>query len=62
MRTEKINIMMYQKSELAKEISSYLDVTYIAVCDVLRELEFKPQELTQEDIMKWTSRVEEVIF
>lgn len=54
--------MMYQKSKLAREISSYLDVTYIAVYDVLDELEFKPQELTQKDVMKWTSKVEKVIF
>ena len=54
--------MMYHKSKLAREISSYLDVTYIAVYDVLDELKFEPQELTQKDIMKWTSKVEKVIF
>ena len=54
--------MMYHKSKLAREISSYLDVTYIAVYDVLDELKFEPQELTQKDIMKWTSKVERVIF
>lgn len=54
--------MIYNRSKLAREISSYLDVTYIAVYDVLCELEFEEQELTQKDIMKWTSRVENIIF
>lgn len=54
--------MVYNTSTLAREISSYLDVTYIAVYDVLNKLEFKPQKLTQKDIMKWTSTVERVIF
>ena len=54
--------MIYNRSKLAKEISSYLDVTYIAVYDVLCELEFKEQKLTQKDIIKWTSRVEKIIF
>lgn len=53
---------MYNKSKLAREISSYLDVTYIAVYDVLNELNFEVQELTQKDVMKWTSKVEKVIF
>ena len=53
---------MYQKSLLAREISSYLDLTYIVVYDVLDELEYTAQMLGQKDVMKWVTRVEKVVF
>ena len=54
--------MMYGISKLAREISKYLDVTMIAVWNVLDELEYEAQELTEKDVMKWTSKVERRIF
>lgn len=53
---------MYQISKLAREISEYLDLTMIVVWDILNELNFEPQELTEKEVMKWTTKVEKRIM
>jgi hypothetical protein len=50
--------MIYKTSKLASEISKISDIPQMVVWDILNELGYEPQELTQHGVNKWAVKVE----
>lgn len=50
--------MIYKTSKLASEISKISDIPKMVVWDILNELGYEPQELTQQGVNKWAVKVE----
>lgn len=50
--------MIYKTSKLASEISKISDIPQMVVWDILNELGYEPQELTQQGVNKWAVKVE----
>ena len=54
--------MMYGIAKLARRIAEELDVNRIKVWDILDELNYQTQELTDKEIAKWSLKVSRRLF
>lgn len=54
--------MLYRISKLARKISEDLELPMVAVWDILEELKFEPQELTEKQVSQWKLKVSREFF